>query len=112
MREKLEDLDYYKKQVSDLKQQKILQEESRVNLEERTATLTAKLKFYRKCQSVIILHSLCLCPLLEEMGANYTRLKGQLDSESGEGDGHDTNTGALREKYSIRDRIPEPVSRN
>ena len=98
MREKLEDLDYYKTHVSDLKQQKILQEESRVNLEERTATLTAKLKFYRKCQSVIILHSLCLCPLLEEMGANYTRLKGQLDSLSQEKEMDMTQIRELLEK--------------
>ena len=80
MREKLEDLDYYKKQVSYLKQQKILHEDSRLNLEERTASLTDKLKSYRKCQSVIILHSLWVCLLLEEMGADYTRSKEQLEA--------------------------------
>ena len=47
LREKLEDLDYFKKQVSDLKQQKLLYEDTRCGVEDRLASLTAKLKSYR-----------------------------------------------------------------
>ena len=48
IREKLEDLDYFKKQVSDLKQQKLLYEDTRSGVEDRLASLSAKLKSYRK----------------------------------------------------------------
>ncbi|KAI6659260.1 Girdin-like [Oopsacas minuta] len=80
MKEKLEDLDYYKKQVTDLKQQKLLQEDTRINLEERVASLTAKLKSF------------------QEMGSDYTRLKGQLEGLSQEKEMDMTQIRELLEK--------------
>ena len=54
-----------------------------------------------------------MCPLLEEMGADYTRSKEQLYSLSQEKEMDMTQMGELfGEEPSVRDRIPEPVSRN